>query len=266
MATQVKSRDQVLEQVQKLLRLADADKNSSESEASTAMQLAHELLEQHGLDMAEVHMEEDSGWDVIDWKDEPKSQYDTWNKTLGFAATLLFNCQPYISRCGWNKTREYRLVSFGIIGESTDVAMAREVWPWLVKTCRRLARAYGGKGWNSTHRSFAEAFATRVWMRSEQMRIADLEKKEAERTVKVTQEDGTVVEKEICTALVVTEKKEAIKQWLEEQGIKFKQTPARSNTGKYDRYAGAAGNEAGKNVNLDFKRQVSGGQNQKKID
>lgn len=261
MATKVKSRGQVLEQVRKLLNLADLDKNTSQDEACTALMLAHELLEQHGLDMAEVHVEEETGWDIVDWKDKPRSQYDTWNKHLGFATGDLFNCQYYTQKCGLNASRTYYLVRIGFIGESVDIIMVQEVWPWLTKMAKRLARVYAGKGWNSSHRSFAEAFATRVWMRAQQMNRDDAAKKEAERTA--TKADGT--KQVISTALVVAEKKEAIQQWLEDQGIKFGKARKRSRTGDYDAYAGAAGNDAGRNVNLNFKRQVSKGQDNKQL-
>jgi len=261
MAKGAYTREQVLERVQKLLQLADSEKNPSEGEACMALQRAHELLEQYGLDMAEVHVEQGGGWDVIDWLDEPRSQYDTWNKTLGFAAANLFNCQSYTQSRHLNKTREWRYISLGFIGDRTDVAMAREVWPWLVKTCRKLARAYAGKGWNASHRTFAERFAVTVWVRTEEMCKEDELKQEAERTV--VDADGK--EKEICTALVVAEKKDAVKQWLEDQGIKFKQRNARSNTGAYDPAAGAAGAQAGREVNLDFRNQVGGGKDRKQI-
>ena len=93
-------------------------------------------------------------------------------------------------------------------------------------------------------------------MRAEDLHQADLEKKKAERTVQ--KEDGT--EQVLCTALVVAEKKDAIEQWLEKEGIKFgKAKAARARTGEYDHDAAMAGNNAAKDINLSFGKQVSAG-------
>ena len=259
MAAKVKSKEEVLELVRKLLNLADRNKNDSEHQAKLALDRAHQMLEEHGLDMAEVQMQEGGSWDIEEWMDEPKSQYDTWNKHLGFAAGILFNCKVYITTRGYNRTGEYRLKSMTLVGEAVDVAMAREVWPWLTKKARQLARDHAGKGWNASHRSFCEAFSTRIWLRANEQCKADELKKEADRTV--TREDGT--QQEVCTALVVAEKKSAIEQWLADRGVTFKKSRQRARTGEFDWAAGAAGDSAGKNVNLNFNRQVGNNNSQR---
>ena len=256
-----KNKEQVIGIVRKLLNLADTEKNDSEHQAAVALQKAHDLLEQHGLDMAEVHAQGETQWEIEDWMDDPRSQYDTWNKYLCYAAARLFNCKSYTMRRGWNKSGTYRMVSMGLIGERVDVAMVREVWPWLVKKARQAARQYAGQGWNSSHRSFAESFATRIYMRVEEMIEQDRQNEEVERTVQ--QSDGSA--HNISTALVVAEKMNAVEEYLKDRGIEFKQAKTRARTGEYDYSAALAGDDAARNVDLNFARNLSGGDNNSEV-
>lgn len=257
MAQQPDAKGAIIDKVRKILTLSDRDRNNSEHEAQRALEMAHALAQKHGLDLAEIALEkgEDIEIEVEDWRDEYRTQYDTWNKHLGYACARLFELRSYLVQGPLvvAASGKYRKIAMGFIGEATDVALAREVWPWLAKHCREMAREFCGKGWNVSHRSFAEAFAMRVYVRADNIATAAEAANQPAR--QVIAHDG--VSKNLCTALVVAAKQDAIDRWMEEQGISFgEKRKAKRRTVKYDRDAAHAGDEVGKQVNLNFNKQV----------
>ena len=232
-------KQKMIERLQKLLRMADGQANENESQ--TALVLAHKLMKEHGMQMADLKEATGVDWDIEKWTSEWKSQIDSYSRILACATAKLFDCEWWMLRPG----RRYGYkVSLCFTGEKVDLAMAIEVWPWLGKESMRFARTGYGSGWSPSHRCFAESFACRVLERASEM-------SEKDRKSNGDEDDQKY-------ALVVRDKENAIQEFLENDGVKLKMRNS-SLKGGYDHNAATAGTEAGGRVNLNFRKGVSNG-------
>ena len=239
--------ERIITRIKKLLSLGEGQAN--ENEAMAALQKARALMREHGLEMADMQVEGDEeGIDVTieTWRDTPRSQYDTWNSLLAGAVAQLFGIESIIYTIPAPK---YNKKAYAYVGEKVDVEMAKNVWPWLTKTCKRLAREAIGKGWTASHRSFAEAFAVRVYTRCDQMREQE-EAQVAQASAEGQQDEDAKY------ALVVTAKSEALQLYMAEKYPNLKQARKQSLRGERDYDAIAAGDRAGRDINLNFRNQI----------
>lgn len=227
----------IVEKIRKLFALS-AD-NANENEANAALDMAHALMRKHGIESVDI---EDNSveLDIVNWTTEELSQIDTFSRVLSQAVAKLFNCEQWVHRSG--KHHKYR-VKVCYVGDSTDVELCKEIWPYLVKTAKRLATNFAGKGWSPKHRSFSEAFALRVYSRAD-----EISKVQAPTSGKPVSDDEKY-------ALVVVKKEEAIQQWFDRMGIKLKFV-TRTMRGEHNGDAIRAGNAAGDQINLNFRRQI----------
>lgn len=136
MAEQVPDRERVLERIRGCLNIA-RDTNF-EHEAATAMLLAQRLLVKYGLTFTEVEggagrTEAD---DVADAAvGEPSGRLPWWHRMLASMVAGNFRCSAYL-----NRTRRQTTVC--LIGLATDVAVAREVYQFGLRTVAEAARRY----------------------------------------------------------------------------------------------------------------------------
>lgn len=229
----------IVAKIKKLFAMA-ADK-ANENEASVALEMAHNLMRKHGIDAADVDDFDNATLDVNGWQSDYLSQVDTYSRVLAQAAAKLFNCEQWLVRT--SAANKYR-VKMCFAGEVTDVELCKEIWPYLVKMAKRMATNYAGSGWQPKHRAFAEAFALRIHKRAEEMSA-----------VQAQVPSGKPVSDDEKYALVVMKKEQAVQKWFDQNNIKIKIT-TRALRGRTDADAIYAGDKAGNQVNLNFRRQV----------
>lgn len=235
----------IVEKVKKLFTLA-ADK-SNENEANVAFDMARKLMREYGIAEVDV-VGSDINIDVDGWKSDWLSQVDSYARIVARATAVLFNCEQWMVRS--DSANKYR-VKMCFAGESTDLALCVEVWPYLVKMAKRLAESFAGKGWTPSHRTFAESFALRIHHRVDEMR------KQEEQRVNTQKYDAANMTNDQKYALVVVKKEEGIQKWFAKEGIEIKMRKA-SLRGEFRASAASAGYHAGDNVNLNFRKQVQG--------
>lgn len=230
----------IVEKIKKLFALA-ADK-ANENESNVALERAHALMREHGVAEVDLATGSVGQIEVDGWATEYLNQIDSYTRILASATAELFNCEFWLLRPG--KVMNYK-VKACFAGEQTDLELCKEIWPYLVKTAKRMATNYAGSGWSPRHRTFAEAFATRVYNRAKQMAIDEAEKPL----------NGQFTSDDAKYALVVAKKEDAIQQWFDKNKINLKITN-RALRGKYDYSAAVAGGNAGDNISLNFRKQV----------
>lgn len=237
----------IIAKIQKMLDMADPSKNDNAHQVEVAMRKAQEFMRAHGLSMADVAAASpDKQLDihVAVWRDEEKSQYDTWVKLLAQATAALMGCRCIIYRSG--PGNRYRC-SMAFIGEETDVTIAKSVWPWLVKHGRVAARRAVDGGWCAEHRSFVEAFACRVLQRAEKMAAAAHQPE--------SEEDQRYL-------MVLDAKENAIQLHMDEMFPNLRHRKS-SFKGEYDPASAALGAAEGDRVNLQFRQQLGEGSERK---
>lgn len=124
--TSEEDREKVLAKVQKLLALADTDRNSSEAEAIAASVAAQKLLAKHNMSMADLDKERREEIDRV-YADVDSKRFK-WS--LGCAVAESYCCKCYA--CGKTTIVFY--------GYKSDALIARRVFQYLVGVCDRLAR------------------------------------------------------------------------------------------------------------------------------
>ena len=238
----------IINKIRKMLDLADPTKNDNANQVEVAMRKAQEFMKQHGLSMADIAAKSQAGEleiDVAMWRDEERSQYDTWVRILAQATGELLGCRTILYRSG--AQNRYR-VSMAFIGEETDVTIAQSVWPWLVKHGRRAARVAMDSGWCAEHRSFVEGFACKVMQRATEMAAAA---KDPE-----TDDDKRYL-------MVINAKERAIQVHMDDMFLNLTTRKSSSLRGDYDPMAAAMGAAEGAKVNLGFRQQLGGGEERK---
>ena len=232
--TKTRSREDILSKVAKAFKLSQ-DTGATEGEAMAAVAAVQKLLARHNLAMADVQdfqqkqSEKDeargvsANWEAIKSDiTKPRQHFAQFESTLQCAVQELCNVQPIHTR-SYDFERSRRLVRLVFIGEQRDVAVAAAIYTELVKSCKRLARRWCGKGrWTPAHRSFAEGFADRVWGRAKDMSTGT--------------EDFTEGEKQQY-AIVLRDKQGWLQQMLAELMPNLSEAKSRTRRGKMDRAA-----------------------------
>jgi len=137
--------DELIAKVQKLRRLA-TNAAATEHEAAAAAAAADRLIQEHGLQ--EAQLQADSG-EVGERPDEDRDAFARWDGSvpqwqLSLAVQLIrhYNCACYRTpgkRGRWG-------TSLHVIGRPSDVSTARYMYSWLVLEIERLAKRFSGQG------------------------------------------------------------------------------------------------------------------------
>ncbi|PTW53550.1 uncharacterized protein DUF2786 [Breoghania corrubedonensis] len=115
--------------------LAKAKSTASEHEAAAFAAKAHELLVKYNLCLSEVSDTEQAGADRTA-QDTPSGIYDRWVRIIWTEVTCAYFCEAMVHG------RRAAGAPVTIIGAPHNIAVVMEMAPYLVKTVRRLARAY----------------------------------------------------------------------------------------------------------------------------
>lgn len=234
-------RDKIMDRLKKLFALADPSRGATENEVFVALKRAKELMARHNLSMAQVTKE------IKEDKTAPKisiiegeahtrkgnislKKYEQW---LAHVIDELCDTKHlyYTVRAVAQRFQKCRLV---FVGEQTDCAVAAQMWNIFRTTIHKHARAYCGKGFTPSHRSYCEGFVARLYKRSRELKPKDLG---------LTKEEGKSV------ALVVVNKRDALQQWWDSQQFKSKRK-SNAQSGKMDYDAYDKGYEDGGRMDL----------------
>jgi len=145
--------DDVIRKVQKILALADIDRNNSEAEAIAASLQAQKLLSKYNIDIAAVTGEEKK--EDIEQVIADVGTGKKWKYTLANIIATSYCC-----KCFYQGTE---MIVF--YGYSSDVLIARRVFMYLFKVGNSLATKYvkarrDGGEWNTggLYNSFCKGF------------------------------------------------------------------------------------------------------------
>lgn len=126
------AKKEIIKKIQKILRLAN--QAGSEEEAKTAMQMAHELLARHNLNLIDVNSlcEEQCEEETLTFKGKFISGHI---KLLVDAMCILFQC-----RAIFIKDRKLKEISISFIGIGADPIVAYQTYKFLLEFALRMAK------------------------------------------------------------------------------------------------------------------------------
>src|SRR4051812_832746 len=127
--------DSIISRINKLLALGE--RGGTEAEATAAMQKVHELLAKHNLSLDDVKDAPTEEEDYI--QDETTgAAKQPWQDVVWSGVARLYFCK-HLKRTGPDGTRHL------LIGKPSNIAVAKYVAAYLVRTGEELARrAVGG--------------------------------------------------------------------------------------------------------------------------
>lgn len=130
---------QVVEKIQKLRRLATS---SNVHEAAAAAAAADRLIQEHGLQEAQLEAEGKAPGEKPSLETEPVAAWTgltpAWQMALGGLLCNHYECACYRENI---KRDGRRVESLRIVGRPSDVATVRYMFAWLVLEIERLAQA-----------------------------------------------------------------------------------------------------------------------------
>lgn len=124
--------EKIISRVNRLLALADLEKNPSEQEAIAASMKVQELLAKYNLDIADVTGEEKEEEIEHVCADIKGKGTIKWRALLANAVAESYRCKSY--RFGSN-----RYIFFGF---KSDAVIARRVFIYLINVCDKLGKSY----------------------------------------------------------------------------------------------------------------------------
>lgn len=125
--------EKILSKVDRLLALADLEKNPNEHEAIAASMKAQELLAKYNLSLADIKGEQEEEEIEHVCADIKQSQGSVkWKALLGTVISENYRCKFY--RAG-----NERFIFYGF---KTDAVIARRVFIYLVNVCSKLGKTY----------------------------------------------------------------------------------------------------------------------------
>lgn len=193
-------REKLMQKIEGLLRLGDADRNTSEEEAAVAMRMARKLMVQHDIAVGDLTLDDESS--VLNWEFGHESYeigrgLTQWNKSLAWAVAEVTGTRWSFCRLG------RRRCALTFYGHVDDVEMALRLLPDLIKLIRRRARQEYGDD-SSGRNGYSMGFAATLHSRARE----EFKAEEVEDT-------GETVE---TFALVVQRKKD----WVDENMGQFR--------------------------------------------
>ena len=115
------TKEQVIEKIQKLLRLANSQ---NENEAQSAMLMAQKLMAQYKIELSQV---EDAEIDhnVVEEEADKKAHSTAWKRQLALLIAQSFQCETYV--VGY---RSYKTV---FIGKQANVKICKQVYEAAIR-------------------------------------------------------------------------------------------------------------------------------------
>ncbi len=136
----MKDTNRIMERVRKMLALANS--TSFPEEAATALRMVEKLLAKHNLSMAEVKVHTDkqdngntSGGGKVGETDFVNRNGRPWMRRMYYHCAHLYGCEYLYQRRWGGKTAQI------FIGKPHNIAVAKEMGDYLIKSIRRLSRA-----------------------------------------------------------------------------------------------------------------------------
>jgi hypothetical protein len=177
----------IFSKIQKLLALADASRNSSEAEAQAAALKVQELLQDHGLSMAEL---EAAG---VNSEDDGRRKEVTDRRAIyGWQQSLMMQlaennfCLHHVrsaklTRPGFGE-RLFETKAHVLVGRNLNVNSTVAVYDYLIEAITRATREQGFHTTRGDANAFAEGAVSRLVVRlAEQRRAREAEQETARR-------------------------------------------------------------------------------------
>lgn len=136
-----KTRQEVVDQVKKLLALGQSD---NEHESAAAIGRANALMEEYRITAACMAEKKDEEEDVQGWDDPLSTSNRDWQRHLARVLASANGCSTWISRVQGN-------ASINIIGKPSNVQTVRYLYNYCIKEIDRLAHGQRGNGRNWIH-------------------------------------------------------------------------------------------------------------------
>jgi len=214
--------DNIIEKIEKCLRLANSD---NPNEAAAALQAAVRLAEKHGLDLAEIEM-------TVQNKTAEEVLFDIKNEIVGVRNWLSYEVKlscilqtvfhVSVIRCG---------PTMRAIGITSDILIFKAVFDILRKQIAKEAKNIHGKGkWSILHSSYAIGYIASLY----------------ERLIKTKDED-----KLNNNALVIVNKDDQVKKAVTDFYPDAR--TSRNRKMNVDTESYLEGRSSGMNCNLNFK-------------
>ena len=169
---------EIVSKIQKLLNLANTDRNNNIGETTAAMEMAHKLLRKYQISMSQV-MEFDSQGNVdtnfLELKECEAVRYAAntlpkWIEMIIKSVNRITQTKTLIKRSS-RANSSYGNLSIVFIGDSVDVDTSIKLFDYLKDTVSKLSTEHskqnGGKF--KYWRSFAEGCSTNILDRSEEI-------------------------------------------------------------------------------------------------
>ena len=228
--------DKVMGRIRKLMSLANGTAEGGEHERDTAMKMALNLLAKHNLSMADLSQPAEKRM-----RDQAEYRSDPWVRIVGHALAELYFCGFFSTAYGSKR-------AFTFVGLESNVATAKEMTDWVVKSIaaesRRLATERG-EVTKTFANSFRKGAASKISQRCRALRA------EAERANAGQASSGTSL---VLASLYDTEKNANALYITDTLGIKLVTKVISQRNTTYD--GAAAGAAYGDKINLN--KQIGG--------
>lgn len=237
----MKADKSVVEKIAKMLRLANC-KGAMQGEVENAMAKAKAMAIRHAIDISSVNIDEqgENGLTVGIEKDSTlrtRSVHEQiYHKSIYYVISEVFGVE--IVRTGHRSSGGWRITAIHLIGDPTDIEIAKVIFPWLEKvfprTLSKLVRegilTYNSADTNGCYWGLARGI------------IEANAKAEEEMAKELDEKDRNAY------ALVVVNKEEAIAKRVAVDFPKLKKSKARWQN--FSTFAAALGHQEGRNINL----------------
>ena len=195
--------DPIIAKVKKLFALAE--NNNSEEEAQAALEMARKLLQDHGLSMMDLKVEDqkESLAGEVEVELEGKKILFVWMLTLADVVASYFD----VGFCYWNSKAGHTIWFYG---NRANCQAASVAYPSLVKQIETLSKKY-------RHPRYAELRDLRVTLKLRESYKLGLIKGFAERLVTLKDQD----EEQVKTTALAVYNKDLQEEWLNQTDMEI---------------------------------------------
>lgn len=220
-------REKVIDRIQKLLAIADPNRNCYEGEMQTALRMAKNYMSTYGLSMSEVEIRDCEDSEIDEVYSERCGVIRQWERILAMAVAEACDVKAILRKAG-----HAQLIRF--VGFVDDIEMAKSIFDRLCVSIRSMAvREY-----NDVHRqcSYMLGVSERLYKRS----------KDESNAVKV---------ETVSYGALIVVKQARVDKWISEHvgKLHYGSRP----TSSYDNKAFMHGLVDGGNVAFDNRKKVA---------
>jgi hypothetical protein len=241
------------EAIQKVIKLLSLSKSDNPHEAALAAQRAQEILDRY--EISQFMLDGTITEDIQDFSKQGEylekckgKQLQTWKSYLSAVVSTANGCKTFV-RWEWDVKKQKEIAMLHLVGRCSDAQKVRYLYAFLTNEVNRLTDRDGkkkGKSWRNNFRLGVVDTVKKALREGKQKLATDLHRENKNSSTALIRVDQAIAK--------LYERSNEVNKWMQDHLDMKEKAPPKIF---FDPRARAAGQQAGKEINLHTKKSLN---------